>query len=767
MGIFSLPKIFRRSNQSNRSIQVQPQYTEYFGDLNYNPDNINAYVSYGDEDEQEFYSYEPSYNNSRSIYDIPSDGGIYGKMPYKPAKKEQQDKTDIEKILTSIAYAQQDLRNAGIEVPEPDTANVPKRDPLEKILDPINALQYSIASGVKNLVDDNEDTTFLQGLGRGLAGGFFDKYADYRTSWRDVVDTMLKNPQVWLNRNLLNMPGSEIANSPVMQAIIKLSSMIHNDSEILEILQKAKEDPRYVDEARKKYYEINDPYRSPIGRTEEGKIKLQAPSAGWLLGFAGDMILDPMNLINGWIKSARVILGGKKIISGSKVIGGLDEAVDVVKALDLAVDSADAVKTARDLLAKTTKKLGYLDDFEGLTVGIGKAKKTIVSAEKLAQFGDWSRLSKLGDILSIPGKAIGNTKIVKLLRNAFVGGKYGDYLNAAKANPEEALKNIGYVDFLKKSKGKYKKAAEPMNNIYQELKKKIHDVGPEWDSLITKMREETDDVVVENIKKVLVDNPEYLSEIENIISTTKAGITKYENLIKEYSNQIELLKEAGATKQAAEALSEYIKLSQQLDEMEEIYGALSKYYTGSSEIPFEDFVTKKYLQDSNFAKEIGDTGKKAAKQIIGEPPTYEEFMKREGKLLRREYDRTKTGFGFDYNEYKKFTRAKYDEHVKRYVPLSKSDAKLQEQIRNAAEVLGLELDDDYFKNTPIAKQREYQKQLAKEVAEHNKYIRMLERAKKSGDSATEAQIKYIEDILNRGITRDYLKKKGYKLHNDP
>ena len=44
--------------------------------------------------------------------------------------------------------------------------------------------------------------------------------------------------------------------------------------------------------------------------------------------------------------------------------------------------------------------------------------------------------------------------------------------------------------------------------------------------------------------------------------------------------------------------------------MKEIYGALSKYYTGSSEIPFEDFVTKKYLQDSNFAKEIGDTGKK-------------------------------------------------------------------------------------------------------------------------------------------------------------
>ena len=76
-----------------------------------------------------------------------------------------------------------------------------------------------------------------------------------------------------------------------------------------------------------------------------------------------------------------------------------------------------------------------------------------------------------------------------------------------------------------------------MNSIYQGLKKKIHDVDPQWDSLITKMREETDDVVIENVKKMLVDNPEYLSEIKKIQSTTKAGITRYENLIKNTVNK--------------------------------------------------------------------------------------------------------------------------------------------------------------------------------------------------------------------------------------
>jgi hypothetical protein len=764
VGIFSLPKIFKKSNQSNRSVPVQPQYIDYFGDLNYNPDNINAYVSYDDEDEQEFYNYEPLYNIGRSIYDIPSDGGIYGKMPYAPFKKKQQNKTDVEKALTAIAYAQQDLRNAGVDVPKPDTANAPKRNILEKLIfDPISFLQYGIAGGVKNLADDDEDTTFWQGLGRGFAAGFSDKYADYRTSWRDVLQTMIDNPQKAFNRNFLQSPKSDFVQA------MKNNPSLHK--EYIDRLEenvksgKAGEYDKILFDYLKGYIDLEEAQQ----RWEQWFDPNKPFTLGWFLGLAGDIFLDPMNLVDGWIKSAKVILGGKKIISGSKVIGGLDEAVDVVKTLDLAADSADVVKTARDLLGKTTKKLGYLDDFEGLTVGIGKARKTIIPAEKLAQFGDWSKLSKLGDKISDAGKAIGDTKVVSQLRKAFGGGKYGDYIRAAKANPEEALKNIGYIDFLKKSKGKHKKAIEPMNNIYQEFKKKIHDVDPKWDSLITKMREETDEVAVESIKKVLVDNPEYLSEIEKIKSTTKAGITRYENLIKKYSEQIELLKEAGATKQAAEALSEYTKLSKQLDEMKETYGALSKYYTGSSEIPFEDFVTKKYLQDSNFAKEIGDTGKKAVKQIVGEPPTYEEFMKREGKLLEDEFRRTKldfrTGFRFDYNEYKKFTRAKYDELVKRYVPLSKSDAKLQEQIRNAAKVLGLELDDDYFKNTPIAKQREYQKQLAKEVAEYNKYTRMLQRAKESGLPATEAQIKYIEDILNRSITRDYLKKKGYKLHN--
>ena len=126
------------------------------------------------------------------------------------------------------------------------------------------------------------------------------------------------------------------------------------DKEIIKALKERKITP---DEFAQAITQVAEEYRSYLDPDRPFSL-------GWIGGTILDILLDPLNLIDGWIKSAKVILGGKKVISGRKVIGGLDEAVDVVKTLDLAADSADVAKTARDLLGKTTRKLGYLDDFQ-------------------------------------------------------------------------------------------------------------------------------------------------------------------------------------------------------------------------------------------------------------------------------------------------------------------------------------------------------------------------------------------------------------------
>ena len=114
----------------------------------------------------------------------------------EPVKKP---KTNIEKSLTNVAYAQKDLRDAGLDIPDPDVNDIKKRNFFEKfIVDPISSVQYGISNSIKRMYEGdaegkNHVAEALKGFGTGFAGGWSDKHADQRASFRDSLHAIMNS----------------------------------------------------------------------------------------------------------------------------------------------------------------------------------------------------------------------------------------------------------------------------------------------------------------------------------------------------------------------------------------------------------------------------------------------------------------------------------------------------------------------------------------------------------------------------------------------
>lgn len=289
------------------------------------------------------------------------------------------------------------LADNGYNIPAPEYMQTnDNRKWYQKVLDLISAPFNAVTRGVNNLADDDKNTTFTQGLKEGIStGNVFKDNSKYQTSYTDV----LKNLQNSSNNVKKFIGYAETA--PVTLAQV----MFGRD----------------------------------INKAQETSNKVT--------GVIGDLALDPLNFVGGVGEGAKLLSKGEKALKATEAIGDVDKAKDILTTLGKGASD----KEAEYLFRNTAKKLGYMPDYNGITLGTNKHNVQLFSPETIAKFGD----SNLGKLVGSPIRltsdvlnAVGDTEIGKAANKLFVGGKNAEYLRNAKANPEEAMKNVALTRTL-------------------------------------------------------------------------------------------------------------------------------------------------------------------------------------------------------------------------------------------------------------------------------------------------------------------------------
>ena len=148
------------------------------------------------------------------------------------------------------------------------------------------------------------------------------------------------------------------------------------------------------------------------------------------MGTAGDIFVDPLNKVDGFLGAGRSIAKGADF---AKQVDTVDNVVDALKAVDMASD----VKTAQHTLNRASKLVGKAGDYKGITYRVpltGGAKEVVlIKAETLGKLGDKLGISALADTVGTPFRALGKTKAVDEVRHLFGGGQFGDLKRYAKS----------------------------------------------------------------------------------------------------------------------------------------------------------------------------------------------------------------------------------------------------------------------------------------------------------------------------------------------
>lgn len=290
-----------------------------------------------------------------------------------------------------------------------------KRSVLDRVFDALNIGQFAIQGALYNATDGNKDTSILSGLIEGIKSA--NPFGDDYTAYEKSFTDVLDN----LGWKKQNKDGS----------VLKPST-----------------------------WTVNDVARG-------------------LVGFLGDVLLDPTTYITGGLSTAKTFLKG----TGTKVGKETIEKMSVKTAKELLEEMAE--KGGKELIGEITEesaekianrvnKLKGIATKEGHGIGIGfkefpfaeklgidHLQKTFVSADKVRELGDKTvspLYNKITTALndSLPGRLFQNKSKVRQL---------------AKSNPELLAKELIFDDMRKGLSSWLQKENEKVIEYGMELAK--------------------------------------------------------------------------------------------------------------------------------------------------------------------------------------------------------------------------------------------------------------------------------------------------------
>jgi hypothetical protein len=439
-----------------------------------------------------------------------------------------------------INEATNSLQQGNVSVPAPDVAQPKGKAWWEYILDPLNALQYGAARGVRNLVDDDPNTKFFKGVGEGVSAGFSNDTTN-RTSWKSVLEALIRSDND-TKRNI-GVDLTTFTNNA-------LNTVLHPGDSSKQVSQ----------------------YEADLVKSSGNKdiVNDFANNRTYSGGFAGDIVLDPLNFINGIGKAAKVV--GK----GSDALKAADAGIDAEHALEAMrlANRGDNAAEAAYYTDKAAKALGYVpDSYKGITLGTANHNIKLVSPETLGKVGDVLNSTKLNPfgLVNKASDAIGNSTVARKLKDLFSTTDM-DTIDFARKHPEEALKVI--VSNTNKNSLFYKWHNTAMYNTLQDTIKGQNDVGVKGANDITEALEAGDKVErwYTNVKKE-VPNSKYVEQLNY-------KKNYYKNTLDNLKNQRDtLVKELdeGDTVTRAQRLGELKNLTDQL----EAYNAVPTIYSAN------------------------------------------------------------------------------------------------------------------------------------------------------------------------------------------
>jgi nucleoside diphosphate kinase len=452
----------------------------------------------------------------------------------------------------SIQDSTQTLKSSGLSVPAPDVAEPVKKPWWEHITDPISSLQYGLAHGIKNAVDDNPDTKFLKGVGEGFKAGWSgNKNLDDRTSFQEVLDTMLNSSD--LSKQAV---GSAITNTLTNSKSSKRAgsydvfvNAIQNAKSALDISQS-----KSPEELMAKHNAFVD----------------EAKNRSAMSGLKLDIVADPENLLDGYLKAPIAM------IKGTKALNVAESANDATKAASALIDIGKEgnMKQIEYLMKKTKKVLGGMPDYEGFKI----AGKTVLDTKTLAKIGDKLGLSNIGKGLS----AIGNSELGQSFNKAFRFGKNGEWINLARQNPDDALKYIAQTEGIKDVTNRMLKRKSDVLDLTKQVQT---DVLPEEQEIITKSLEGimTPEEITRTVTETVV-NPEYRQAVNKSKSKIAYQVRELAKQ-KAYLNkklasmpEADMGKDLDAMTQIAALKSQLATLDQELVMLNNIKGTVELSY---------------------------------------------------------------------------------------------------------------------------------------------------------------------------------------------
>lgn len=359
-----------------------------------------------------------------------------------------------------------------------------------------------------------------------------------------------------------------------------------------------------------------------------------------VLGFAGDVLLDPMDLailpVSGAGKAA------KAIDTASDVVKGVDKASDIAKGIKAADKAADAAKTG--IKFKTANEL----IFEGAGKGIkGLAKGADTAIEKA--------LTKADELAGITYKTAGAKSAANLGKTIAEGaektiGKLETYKDV-KNQISRAFNTVSSIpksvkDAIKKNNADSVRAANELKPLYESLDNSITDyaagviqdkkrlqkyidrgtvsLDDTVDVMAKKIAEQTDKDIL-NLKEKMNLNRE--TTMGNIIKEARSGKLKYsdvgDEIVKELNNIGDDVNKAGRGLNLTVDITDdgFIKLSKDWDKVRPTKAQYNK-------------MVKEYGQ--NFADEVAGItldGKKLGKKVTKKGNYTQADLDEFGKLM--------------------------------------------------------------------------------------------------------------------------------------
>lgn len=223
-----------------------------------------------------------------------------------------------------------------------------------------------------------------------------------------------------------------------------------------------------------------------------------------VVGFAGDVLLDPLTYLTGGLepllKGSGVRLGESVAKAGERVLAkeayqqasknAIPAVGDYLKSAGLASEAGDVA----DIMKHVDNLSGYVKPESPLKWGVGKAKFKLVDDSVLRQIGD----NTFAPIVNSIGDALGKSKFGKAWNKKFIPEAQTLLKETARVDPEKAAKKIAFAQWHNKLNADFKVA---QTSIVDNARQVFEGISPQSQKEMTKLMQMNGafDTVMESI----------------------------------------------------------------------------------------------------------------------------------------------------------------------------------------------------------------------------------------------------------------------------